>query len=120
MKMKYLRMVNEHILALLIPLLWAAGIVLPAFGAQAGVVLNTLHSFQASTNNANPIGGLVQGSDGNFYGTTSRGGTNNAGTVFKVSSTRALTSLYSFTGGGDGANPVAGLVQGSDGQLRYE
>jgi uncharacterized repeat protein (TIGR03803 family) len=41
---------------------------------------------------------LVQGSDGNFYGTTGGGGTNNAGTVFKISTNGALTSLYSFTG----------------------
>ena len=59
--------------------------------------------------------GLVQGSDGNFYGTTSSGGTNNTGTVFKISTNGVLTSLYSFTGGNDGATPEAGLVQGSDG-----
>ena len=64
---------------------------------------------------ANPAAGLVQGSDGNFYGTTSGGGTNDAGTVFKISTNGALTSLYSFTGGNDGADPDAGLVQGSDG-----
>ena len=57
----------------------------------------------------------MQGSDGNFYGTTSSSGTNGYGTVFKISANGALTSLYSFTGGNDGANPYAGLVQGSDG-----
>ena len=62
------------------------------------------------------MAGLVQGSDGYFYGTTEYGGTNGGnGTVFKISANGALTSLYSFTGGNDGANPVAGLVQGSDG-----
>jgi hypothetical protein len=35
--------------------------------------------------------------------------------VFKISANGALTSLYSFTGGNDGRNPVGGLVQGSDG-----
>ena len=60
----------------------------------------------------------MQGSDGNFYGTTHYGGgTNGNGTVFKISTNGALTSLYSFTGGNDGANPVAGLVQGSDGNF---
>ena len=39
------------------------------------------------------------------------------GTVFKISTNGALTSLYSFTGGNDGANPEAGLVQGSDGNF---
>ena len=65
-----------------------------------------------------PVAGLVQGSDGNFYGTTQSGGTNGGeGTVFKISPNGALTTLYSFTGGNDGASPQAGLVQGSDGNF---
>jgi hypothetical protein len=42
---------------------------------------------------------------------------NNEGTVFKISTNGALTTLYSFTGGNDGANPQAGLVQGTDGSF---
>src|SRR5208283_2039853 len=54
--------------------------------------------------------------DGNFYGTTFRGGTNGGyGAVFKISADGTLTCLYSFTGGSDGRNPTAALVQGSDG-----
>jgi uncharacterized repeat protein (TIGR03803 family) len=95
---------------------------LPAFAASAGVVLTSLHSFGVFTNGATPQGGLVQGSDGNFYGTTqvdgTNGGTNGGnGTVFKVSATGELTTLYSFTGGKDGGYPQAGLVQGSDGNF---
>ena len=96
---------RKPVLALLMQLLWAAALALPAFGAQAGVVLTTLHSFQVFTNGASPRAGLVQGSDGSFYGTTSCGGTNGYGTVFKISANGTLTSLYSFTGGNDGANP---------------
>ena len=104
------------LLALLTPLLWAAALLLPAFEASAGVVLTTLHSFQVFTNGSLPVAALVQGGDGFFYGTTYSGGTGtNAGTVFKISATGALTRLYSFTGGNDGANPEAALVQGSDG-----
>ncbi len=98
--------------------LCAALLVLPAFGAQAGVVFTTLHSFGVSTNGAFPSAGLVQGSDGNFYGTTQAGGTNSGpGTVFEISTNGALTTLYSFTGGNDGENPEAGLVEGSDGNF---
>jgi uncharacterized repeat protein (TIGR03803 family) len=106
---------RKPVLGLLIRLLWAAALVPPTFGAQAGVVFTSLHSFQVFYNGENPYAGLVQGSDGNFYGTTYQGGTNGAGTVFKISTNGALTSLYSFTGGNDGRWPTAGLVQGSDG-----
>jgi uncharacterized repeat protein (TIGR03803 family) len=115
MKMKCLWMVNEHIWGPLMRLLWVAVLVLPVFGAQGGVVLTTLHSFQFFPNGANPQAALLQGSDGYFYGTTTSGGTSNYGTVFTISTSGALTSLYSFTGGNDGGNPVAALVQGSDG-----
>jgi uncharacterized repeat protein (TIGR03803 family) len=106
---------RKPVLALLMRLLWAAALVLPAFGAKAAVVFTTLHSFQAFPNGANPQAALVQGSDGSFYGTTQGGGTNGYGTVFKISTNGTLTSLYSFTDGNDGAWPTAGLVQGSDG-----
>jgi uncharacterized repeat protein (TIGR03803 family) len=71
-----------------------------------------------SYDGAGPKTGLVQGRDGNFYGTTDEGGTNfGFGAVFKVTTNGVLTSLYSFTGGNDGSRPFAGLVQGSDGNL---
>ncbi len=67
---------------------------------------------------ANPYAGLVQGSDGNFYGTTRLGGTNNNGMVFRITPSGSCTNLYSFTGPpDDGALPQAALVQGSDGNF---
>jgi uncharacterized repeat protein (TIGR03803 family) len=78
-----------------------------------------LHSFGSSpTDGLNP-NGLVQGSDGNFYGTTESGGTNNFGTVFRISPSGSYTNLYSFGGhqANDGSGPLAGLVQGSDGNF---
>jgi len=100
--------------AMKLRILLCAALMLPAYLAQAGVVLTTLSSFPVFPNGNDPEATLVQGSDGNFYGTTYIGGANGVGTVFKVSATGALSSLYSFTGGNDGAGPN-GLVQGSDG-----
>lgn len=74
-----------------------------------------LYSFNGS-DGANPIGGLVQGSDGSFYGTTQQAGAGGAGTVFKITSSGSLTTLYSFSGS-DGSYLFAGLVQGSDGSF---
>jgi uncharacterized repeat protein (TIGR03803 family) len=81
----------------------------------------TLYSFGSYANDgANPYAGLVQGRDGNFYGTTANGGSGfiGGGTVFRISSGGSYTTLYSFVGfSNSGANPYAGLVQGSDGNF---
>ncbi len=105
---------RRPVVALLTRLLWAAALALPVFGTQAAAVLTTLYSFTGGNDGRSPDG-LVQGSDGYLYGTTSGGGTNNNGTVFKISANGAFTTLYSF-GGNDGAGP-GGLVQGSDGNF---
>src|ERR1017187_4861407 len=79
----------------------------------------SLYSFGNSpTDGFEPQAGLVQGSDGNFYGTTSGGGTYGGGIVFRISPSGSYTNLYSFGGSpNDGSDPVAGLVQGSDGNF---
>ncbi len=87
------------------------------FKISTTVALTPLYSFTGGNDGANPQAGLVQGSDGNFYGTTENGGTYGSGTVFEINTNGALTSLYCFTGGDDGAYPEAGLVQGSDGNF---
>ena len=63
-----------------------------------------------------PSAALVQGSDGNFYGTIGYGGANGYGTVFQVTPAGVLTTLVSFNGT-NGSYPYAGLVQGSDGNF---
>jgi uncharacterized repeat protein (TIGR03803 family) len=84
--------------------------------------LTTLHAFNGS-DGAEPYGSLVQGTDGNFYGTTVYGGSDSCqgttcGTIFRMTPEGALTSLYSFCPGcGDGYWPYAGLVEGSDGNF---
>ncbi len=79
--------------------------------------LTTLYNFTDGADGGFPIAGLVQGTDGNFYGTTYSGGTDSAGTVFQITPTGSLTTLYSFTGGADGVSPYAPLVQGTDGNF---
>ena len=68
---------------------------------------------------ANPQAGLIQASDGNFYGTTQYGGTNNTGTVFQLSASGTVSTLYSFgpVSGADGREPITSLVQATDGSL---
>ncbi len=70
-----------------------------------------LYSFQLGPRY--PAGSLVQGSDGNFYGTTEAGGSHEKGTVYKVTTNGVLTTLLAFRGS-DGANPNK-LVLGHDG-----
>ena len=55
-------------------------------------ISTTLHSFDGS-GGSEPYAGLVQGTDGDFYGTTYQGGTNDCGTVFKLKQSGAATSL---------------------------
>ena len=81
-----------------------------------GIVwVDTLYSFAGGIDGANPTTKLIQASDGNFYGTTSGGGSYNNGTVFKLTPQRVETVLYSFSGY-DGLTPN-GLIQGSDGNF---
>ncbi len=85
--------------------------------------LTTLYSFcsQAGcTDGELPRAGLIQGANGNFYGTTPVGGANGAGTIFEITPAGQLTTLYNFcslSGCTDGLHPYAGLVQASDGNL---
>ncbi len=77
--------------------------------------LTTLHRF-SGVDGRTPFAELVQGSDGDFYGTTEAGGASDRGTVFKISSAGTLTTLHSF-GGPDGATPEGPVVQGRDGNF---
>lgn len=94
------------------------------FKITQGGVLTTLYSFCAQfncTDGSQPIAPVVQGSDGNFYGTTLDGGeSGNAGTIFKMTPAGSLTTIHSFCtalGCSDGLSPSAGLVQGADGNF---
>jgi len=85
------------------------------FKINSAGTLSPLHSFSGGSGGDTPNAGLIQAMDGFFYGTTSAGGTNGLGTVFRISSAGSFTNLYLFTGHADGSDPEAGLVQGVDG-----
>jgi uncharacterized repeat protein (TIGR03803 family) len=89
-------------------------------------VLTTLYAFCTQgypcTDGYSPWAALVQATDGDLYGTTTGGGANGLydGTVFKITPSGTLTTLYSFcseSGCTDGAYPEAGLVQATNGDL---
>lgn len=78
--------------------------------------LTTLYNFDG-THGWYPESPLIQGSDGNFYGTADTGGSYNSGVIFKITANGNLTLLHSLNGTTDGQNPVAGLVQATDGNF---
>jgi uncharacterized repeat protein (TIGR03803 family) len=80
-------------------------------------VLTTLYDFDF-THGAQPYAGVVQASDGNFYGTTYSGGTTGGGNVYKITSQGTLTVVFNFGGHAyDPTRPVTQLVQGKDGSF---
>jgi uncharacterized repeat protein (TIGR03803 family) len=106
---------------------WVYGVFLSC--AVTPVIANaqtftTLASFNG-VDGATPVGALIQGSDGNFYGTTYKGGANcyrsgGCGTVFKITTGGRLTRLHSFctlAQCADGKEPYASLVQASNGKF---
>jgi len=104
------------------------------FSITPSGTVTTIYSFCSlsdCTDGQAPTGALVQGADGNFYGTTFYGGAGTAcfnphpgvlgcGTVFEITPGGTLTTLHSFcmqSGCLDGQNPSTGLTLGSDGNL---
>lgn len=94
-------------------------------GITYGITESVLYAFHPTTNivenpqgdGAYPSGSLIQASDGNLYGMTSKGGANAAGAVIKVAPNGTVSLLYSFQALSDGANPNGSLVQAKDGNF---
>ena len=87
--------------------------------------ITPIHTFSGS-DGANPIGSLTLGPDNYFYGTTSEGGTNGSGTVFRVDTNGTLTTIYTFSEvsqvgsmfeNNDGAFPSGQLTLGPHGKF---
>ena len=85
--------------------------------------LTTLVEFTgngATNKGAEPSAGLLRARDGNFYGTTFRGGHSNLGTLFKMTPAGTLTTIIEFTGesgAASGSKPACQLLQASDGNI---
>jgi uncharacterized repeat protein (TIGR03803 family) len=86
------------------------------FEIAAGGAESVLYSFTGNADGGFPEASVVLDSSGNIYGTTTRGGAFNQGTVFEVSG-GVETVLYSFQGGTDGSIPADGLTMDSAGNL---
>ena len=79
-------------------------------------VITILHNFNSATDGAFPWGPPILASDGNFYGTTSGGGTKGSGIVYKITSSGTFTTVYKFDIN-HGFAPIAPPTQGVDGYL---
>jgi uncharacterized repeat protein (TIGR03803 family) len=87
------------------------------YRAGTNGMFTLLYSFTNGIDGSHPTASLVQGTDGNFYGTAERGGTNGHGTIFQVSSNGVFNPLYSFTGGADGGAPESALIEVAGGEF---
>jgi uncharacterized repeat protein (TIGR03803 family) len=74
-----------------------------------------LHNFGSGTDGTNPVAGLIFDATGNLYGTTTAGGSNGGGTVFRFNAQEEV-ELHSFSGT-DGFTPEASLVLDASGNL---
>lgn len=78
---------------------------------------SVIYSFTGGSDGAQPEAALLTDGIGDFYGTTEAGGANGLGVVFKVTTAGSESTLHSFAGGSDGANPVASLIMDKSGNL---
>jgi YVTN family beta-propeller protein/uncharacterized repeat protein (TIGR03803 family) len=95
----------------------ASGVAVPASGPEA---LTNVLNFDGANGAFPYLTSLIQGTDGNLYGTTDGGGTFDQGTVFQLTPGGTLTTIYTFcsqTNCTDGAEPLAGLVQATNGNF---
>jgi uncharacterized repeat protein (TIGR03803 family) len=107
-----------------IAIIFAFFTVLAATGLSHAQTFNVVYTFTDSPDGANPVG-LIRDAQGNLYGTTEWGGDDQCGppnpftcgTVFEVDKNGVESVLYAFTGQGDGANPVGGVIRDAAGNL---
>ncbi len=82
-------------------------------GSNFSVVLAFCSHF--CPNGSTPESGLMEGPDGNFYGTAEGSGAYNRGTIYRLTPSGQITNLHDFCNCGDGSNPQADLLLAGDG-----
>jgi len=94
-----------------------SGLVFELSPSSGGWTYNTLYNFQGQTDGSEPQGNLIWDNEGNLYGTTPMGGTNNLGTVYELTpSTGYFSVLHSFYGP-EGEIPFDAVVFDAQGNL---
>lgn len=78
---------------------------------------SVLHSFTGGNDGGWPRAELIMSKNGNFYGSTNNGGGSGYGTLFELTTSGALTTIYTFTGGADGGDVGAALVERETGRF---
>jgi len=76
-----------------------------------------LYNFSGSVDGGNPYGSVIRDTAGNLYSTAANGGSSSKGVVFKLNKNDVETPLYTFTGGADGGEPLAGLIRDAAGNF---
>jgi uncharacterized repeat protein (TIGR03803 family) len=76
-----------------------------------------IHNLNGTSDGNGPAYGLVQATDGKLYGVTTNLNVGNNGTIFRVTTSGTFTTLYSFTLGADGGDPLSPLIQHTNGLL---
>jgi len=96
------------------------GVVYELMPSGGGWTESVVYSFTGANDGSTPNGGVIFDKAGNLYGTTTNGGTYGNGTVYQLTPSGSgwvKNILYSFHGGGDGANPIGGLIFDQSGNL---
>ncbi|MEP6811201.1 MAG: choice-of-anchor tandem repeat GloVer-containing protein, partial [Chthoniobacterales bacterium] len=86
-------------------------------GSMAGTAVTTLYSFTGGSDGGGFVAGVVINSDGDLYGVTLLNGANGNGTLFRLTPGGPLTTLHAFGAGSEEAQPHAGVIIGSDGNV---
>jgi len=99
---------------------FGCGVVFKLSHSGGGWTETVLYTFSGNDDGANPFNGVTFDRAGNLYGTTTQNGRYGYGTVYELSPTGSgwtQSTLYNFTGGLDGGNPIGGVAIDAAGNL---